>query len=1145
MMMMKAPTSIRIPGRPCRPQSRPGRSALHTLAVTLVSTLLFCAVSAPVTAHDAGTGGAAGTGKSGGSSYGGPYHAGSGGVPPMIAELRKAIDPKEAVDEALGGKTIRGTPVYPRTAECFPAEQRDVFWQMDWVADATTGVLKPLDYDVNQDGKVDDKERNAIRGRNTWLLWGGGNETFWGWLQEQGYGITDFLVLMDSRQRNNRFKSAGMINQPGFRGARPDERILGLYIDRPDGDKSLLRPKTYNAENEETTDAQGRPVDPPVGLPKPPSSHRGTDLFKPGDPDLYYKVQAMMPRDGLDYTVYGYPSGIFGLRLMLNPDFFGDTAEAARARTYWKDRVESSTHSSFYTDPKINKDRNLIRPFRVSMSCGFCHVAPHPLNPPADVENPKWENLSSVIGGQYWEAQPVTANLLPRNNFLHHFLASQPPGTIDTSLVSTDQLNNTNIINAVFDLPSRIARAKVKPPEKQSPTNLLMQSLEDGEPARYTLDPPPAGKDMRHFPMVLFPGEDSCGVFAALARVPLNIGVFSEQWARCDNPVIGFTKQRPFEIATNRTNSVYWNVNEKYRVGYMADFFLLGISGTVPKSTAPMKLKDAGPQWMPGGAATLDGAGKAVTEGRSHLSTDAGLLAKGRRVFLNNCSICHSSKQPDGFDLRFAEDWETKPVPKLDEPAVYTLPSRYGEWEAFRASPMMADFRARMQAMAGDGPATPDAEDAFIKDNFLSNELRVPVTLVGTNSARAMATNAIRGNVWDNFSSESFKNLPSVGDIYFYNVATKTQDDRFNDGREKGGPGYYRPASLISVWSTAPYFHNNALGLYNQDPSVKGRMEAFDDGIRKLLWNEKRPLYTTYGDGKALYVPPGDLRRDGGPYKEDPGYIYRLPNDTWVEFAPTFIEPLITGVAGKFIFRLLSFWLWLVLGLLFLAGFFWGRARHAGILVILVAVLIAGVLAGTGMGGLGGTVPGALMMAASGMLEMAHWLWWLAVVAVAAVGLWLLLTNKEPRKLVKWLFALLFIGTTFTGILAHKFLNGRLRNVPLPLAVLPDSLLSGDYKGVNVGPIPRGTPVDLLMNLDPEKKNKLPAAILGLVRATVDIRKQHLTGDDAYKVFSKKALPGLVEASKCPDYVLDRGHWFGEQLKPDEKEALIEFLKTL
>jgi hypothetical protein len=34
------------------------------------------------------------------------------------------------------------------------------------------------------------------------------------------------------------------------------------------------------------------------------------------------------------------------------------------------------------------------------MSCGFCHVGPHPLNPPADPENPEWKNLSSVIGNQ-------------------------------------------------------------------------------------------------------------------------------------------------------------------------------------------------------------------------------------------------------------------------------------------------------------------------------------------------------------------------------------------------------------------------------------------------------------------------------------------------------------------------------------------------------------------------------------------------------------------------------------------------------------------------------------------------------------------------------------------------------------------------
>ena len=57
---------------------------------------------------------------------------------------------------------------------------------------------------------------------------------------------------------------------------------------------------------------------------------------------------------------------------------------------------------------------------------------------------------------------------------------------------------------------------------------------------------------------------------------------------------------------------------------------------------------------------------------------------------------------------------------------------------------------------------------------------------------------------------------------------------------EGGGPGYYRTPSLISVWSSAPLLHNNSLGKFTGDPSVAGRMEAFNDAISKLLWPEKR-----------------------------------------------------------------------------------------------------------------------------------------------------------------------------------------------------------------------------------------------------------------------------------------------------------------
>ena len=35
----------------------------------------------------------------------------------------------------------------------------------------------------------------------------------------------------------------------------------------------------------------------------------------------------------------------------------------------------------------------------------------------------------------------------------------------------------------------------------------------------------------------------------------------------------------------------------------------------------------------------------------------------------------------------------------------------------------------------------------------------------------------------------------------------------------------------------------------------------------------------------------------------------------------------------------------------------------------------------------------------------------------------------------------------------------------------------------------------------------------------------------------------LVGLSKCPDYVVNRGHDFGAPLTPDDREALIAYLK--
>jgi hypothetical protein len=41
-----------------------------------------------------------------------------------------------------------------------------------------------------------------------------------------------------------------------------------------------------------------------------------------------------------------------------------------------------------------------------------------------------------------------------------------------------------------------------------------------------------------------------------------------------------------------------------------------------------------------------------------------------------------------------------------------------------------------------------------------------------------------------------------------------------------------------------------------------------------------------------------------------------------------------------------------------------------------------------------------------------------------------------------------------------------------------------------------------------------------------------------------KAVPELLAANKCPDFIEDEGHYFGTDLPDADKQALIEYLKT-
>ena len=212
----------------------------------------------------------------------------------------------------------------------FPADAFDYFHDMDAESPANAGVgRQPLQL-----------HRDEIKGRNTWMLWTGGNEAFWDWLANHSYGFVDLLKIVDFSPRHAwpRFEEAGLIVEPGTRIPLTADRY-GLYIRQP-VDETARQP------SEET---------------------------------------------------FGRSSGIVGLRLYRNPLF--DAAAAKR----W-DVVRYYNDPTYYLDPK------LVRPYRVGMACAFCHVGPHPLNPPDNPEEPRWSNLSATIGNQYLRTRRVFGN---------------------------------------------------------------------------------------------------------------------------------------------------------------------------------------------------------------------------------------------------------------------------------------------------------------------------------------------------------------------------------------------------------------------------------------------------------------------------------------------------------------------------------------------------------------------------------------------------------------------------------------------------------------------------------------------------------------------------------------------------------------
>lgn len=115
--------------------------------------------------------------------------------------------------------------------------------------------------------------------------------------------------------------------------------------------------------------------------------------------------------------------------------------------------------------------------------------------------------------------------------------------------------------------------------------------------------------------------------------------------------------------------------------------------------------------------------------------------------------------------------------------------------------------------------------------------------------------------------------------------------------------------------------------------------------------------------------------------------------------------------------------------------------------------------------------------------------------------------------------------------------------------------------GLDIGPIPAGTPVGLLTNLPfvsdgmrlQERVDHFDRLWKLSKKAAKDLKAAEQAPPEKKREAFANLVDPLLELSKCPDFVVNRGHYFGTsyfkdkdepELSDDDKWALIEFLKT-
>ena len=486
-----------------------------------------------------------------------------------------------------------------------------------------------------------------------------------------------------------------------------------------------------------------------------------------------------------------------GLRKFPNPRFDPEKWLALNgSAASWDGYRTMLSGDPEHPDSRINRifDGSVEPPFRIGMACGACHIAYDPNNPPADPNNPDWENIDGLVGNQYSRVSNMLASGMSPQRLEWQLVARARPGIVDTSALPMDLVSNPGTMNAIINFAQRpLYEHRILKWRKAgacetgaAETECWCEPGKDGKCWQRS-------EAVDRVPNILKGGEDSIGINEAIQRVYFNIGSCAEQcWVnhvpdlRTVDPAQRNYGQTPFDIGQCRRDCASFRAIED-RLDDVKAFFL---------SARPTDL------WQARGLDSPRDLEIALDD-----EYFSGAVELGRDVFAQNCARCHSSQE-----------------------------GPYGNTDFLATDP--ADPTLRVDWMGDDEP--------------------VPASEVGTYPARALHSNHMPSRVWAEYASATLHERPGDplrrevmnggGRGYYRNISLLSAwaHAPFLHNNAIGPELCGKPSKPELDFYSSPYVDQDGKPLADPpdcrafDPSVEGRYALYQASMDMLLNPERR-----------------------------------------------------------------------------------------------------------------------------------------------------------------------------------------------------------------------------------------------------------------------------------------------------------------